>query len=156
MISMGQLQGHSLERAALYGMPHIGARYVGEGDRTKIDEGALCPFCGKPAENAHHAAPKGLGGGGRVRVMRTEWGWFPLRSALVAVCGRGNASGCHGGLHSGLLCVRWEWDAPEDGELWESGWLLSHGVEPHSPALYGRGRWVLSDGRSETEIREDR
>ena len=42
------------------------------------------------------------------------------------------------------------------GEQWWGGDLLAGGIEPHDPALYMLGKWVVTDmetGR-ETEIRE--
>lgn len=51
-----------------------------------------CPFCGKPAQNRHHVIPRSHGG---------------TKGATITVCGFGNASGCHGKLHSHLLHVRY-------------------------------------------------
>lgn len=56
-----------------------------------------CPFCGKPATNRHHIVPRSRGGKG---------------GATVTVCGMGNASGCHGKLHSHLLHLRY-------ADVWE-------------------------------------
>ena len=52
-----------------------------------------CPFCGKPATNRHHIIPRSQGG---------------LNGPTIDVCGFGNASGCHGRLHSHYLHLRYE------------------------------------------------
>lgn len=63
-------------------------------------EGLCCPFCGRVATNRHHIVPRSQGGGD---------------GPTVAVCGWGNASGCHGRLHGHRLHMRpdgegwWEW-----------------------------------------------
>ena len=57
----------------------------------------FCVFCGKPATNRHHIVFRSQGGSG---------------GATVTVCGFGNASGCHGKLHSRMIHLRWngEWE----------------------------------------------
>lgn len=112
--------------------------------RLRCGHATLCPVCGSWTKSRNGFCKRH----GGLKSIRP-----PRSTVACSRCGRPMPDGSDAKV---LMRVRWEWDAPEDGELWESGWLLSHGVEPHSPALYGRGRWVLSDGRSETEIREDR
>ena len=120
------------EKAMLYGLPHIGARYAHNG-RKWMKNGARkyertqewCAVCGEPATN----------------------GDFPLRSPLFAVCGSGT-TGCHGGFHGGAwLKARWVWDLPEYGDAWESGELLVR-FAPHHPALYCYGQWEIESRKS--------
>jgi len=132
------MNGWSLERAALMGKPHIRAHYVGEGDRHGLDDDAMCVLCGKPATDAHHVVPKGMGGGSRVYVLETPMGMFPMRSPLFALCRKH-----HEWFHQGHLNAVWEWDDEEGKEQWEDGTLLSHGYKPHDPRLYGLGRYVI-------------
>ena len=150
-MNASELRGMDYESARLYGMPHVSARYTGEGvNNYRLDRDALCPVCGRPVSNAHHEPPKGHG---RVFVLRTRWGTFPMRPALIALCGSGT-TGCHGERHAGLLRIRWEWYDDRDAEAWENGFLLSHGFEPHDQRLYGFGRWVFRrDGEKVAEWR---
>ena len=69
----------NLLQQALYSAPSI---------RT-----AYCVFCGRPATNQHHVVPRSQGG---------------TDGATLSVCGLGNASGCHGKLHSHKLHVRYQ------------------------------------------------
>lgn len=66
-------------------------------------ETRLCPFCGRPATNRHHIVPRSQGG---------------HDGATITVCGMGNASGCHGKLHSLRLHLRWvgHWEFLETKE----------------------------------------
>lgn len=147
------LHGVPYERASLYGMPHIGALYRGKAAR--LEDGAPCTCCGAPASNAHHMAPKGMAGGGGVFALRTKWGTFALRSPLMAVCGSG-CTGCHGKFppQGFELDVRWAWDDEESERLWWSGWMLAHGMAPHSPDLYLLGRYeILRLGEVVREVR---
>lgn len=77
----------------------------------------LCPFCGKPATNRHHIIPRSQGG---------------TDGPTVTVCGMGNASGCHGLLHSRKLHLRfngrWEFLRTEEPTKYEKalemgGWV---------------------------------
>ena len=74
-----------------------------------IPEDGTCAICGRMAENRHHIIPKGMGGRSKA---------IEKRIPLIAVCGFGNNSGCHGKLHSGLLHLRWEdgWQVKETPE----------------------------------------
>lgn len=128
----------NLQRIALMGKPHIGAYYFGDKDRHRLHFGARCLICGRPATDAHHVVPKGMGGGNRVYVLETPMGMFPLRSPLFALC-----RDHHEEFHQGLT-VEWRWDTEEDRERWESGYYLSHGYEPHDPRLFLHGCYLVN------------
>lgn len=70
-------------------------------------EGETCVFCGMKATNAHHVVPRSQGGSS---------------GPTIPVCGMGNASGCHGLLHSHMLHLRW------DEETWQ--WLYLRTEKP--------------------------
>lgn len=55
-------------------------------------ESEMCAFCGRPFTERHHIVPRSHGG---------------AKGPTVTVCGFGNASGCHGLLHSHRLHIRW-------------------------------------------------
>ena len=90
----------------------------------------VCPFCGRPATNRHHVVPRSQGG---------------HDGPTVAVCGMGNASGCHGALHAHRLHLRpdgegwWEWLLTEpmkdDAALSMPGWMPVAGAEAASKGL---------------------
>lgn len=63
---------------------------MGRPDVKAVD--GLCPFCLRPATNRHHVVPRSQGG---------------ADGPLAEVCGLGNASGCHGLLHSMMLHLDW-------------------------------------------------
>ncbi len=63
--------------------------------RPSVD-GPVCPFCGRRATNRHHVVPRSAGG---------------AKGPTVAVCGMGNASGCHGLLHRHVLHLDWDEEA---------------------------------------------
>lgn len=143
-----ELHGLSYDKAMLYGMPHIGARYTRTGFRWKTS-GARnyertqewCAICGKPAENCHHVVPLSCGD---TFVHETHNGTHLLRSPLFAVCGSGT-TGCHNGFHGGAwLKARWVWDAPEFEDAWVSGELLRR-FPPHHHALYCYGQWEIEN-----------
>lgn len=151
-----QLRGLPYEEAQKFGMPHVGCFYAGESVKShrRVDEAACC-VCGAPASNAHHDPPLGMGGKNRSFLLVTKMGKFVLKPALFAVCGSGT-TGCHDGFHGGSRYrARWVWGSPEYGELWWSGYWLSHGIDPHSPVLYELGHWEIADKRdgSKTEVR---
>lgn len=136
------LRGRSYQVASCYGMPHVGALYAGGGPSGTLEEDAPCAWCGRLAANAHHHPHRSQG---RVWNLRTEWGTFPLRPALIAVCGSGT-TGCHGLMHGGArLCPQWAWDDEDAEQEWWSGWLLAHGWKPHDPRLRGLGHWEIAD-----------
>lgn len=66
-------------------------------------ESIWCPFCGKPSTNRHHIVYRSRGG---------------KDGPTITVCGFGNASGCHGKLHSHLLHLRYtdRWEYLETKE----------------------------------------
>lgn len=59
-----------------------------------------CVWCGAPATDRHHI------------VKRSQGRWVrdgvEVRKPTVRLCGSGNASGCHGKAHAGLLHFRWK------------------------------------------------
>ena len=144
-----QLNGWSREKAECMGMPHFGAHYRKAIDATTqrpykedahaVDDGAMCPFCGRPATEAHHVVPKGIGGGSRVFVLYTKMGRFVLRSPLFGLCAK-----CHREFTEKRASARWEWyeDGPYE-DKWADGWYLSHGYEPNGGRLYAVGRWFV-------------
>lgn len=150
MPTMTQLRGLSLERAEVYGKPHVGARYT-HGDRYERTSERCC-ICRRPATNCHHVVPRGVGD--RFPLVTPDRTWL-LRSPLFALCGSGT-TGCHDGFHGGARYrARWKWDDPQYERWWWDGILLEQ-FGPHSPKLYAFGCWEIGDratGRS-FEIRE--
>lgn len=141
------LCGTPLEIASSFGMPHVGARYTADNvNRYRLEDGARCAVCGRPATNAHHEPPKGSGGKHRQFTMWTPWGRFILKPALIALCGSGT-TGCHGMRHEGRVSFTWEWYDEKDAERWWSGELLSHGYSPHDPMLNELGYWRVERKR---------
>lgn len=138
-----QLRGLPVEVAECYGKPHIRAHYDGAGVKShKLDEGATCATCPRLATNVHHCPPISKG---KTFLLRSEWGAFDLKPALFALCGSGT-TGCHNGFHGGArFKAVWVWDTDEFAKRWWSGWLLSHGIEPHSEQLYDMGSWKITD-----------
>lgn len=145
------LNGLSYDKATLYGLPHIGARYAhGGSKRSRLSAKRYertqgwCCICGRPSESCHHVVPLSSGA---AFELRTTNGSFLLRSPLFAVCGSGT-SGCHNGFHGGAwLKARWVWDSPEYEEAWCSGELLSS-LAPHHPALYCYGQWEIENTKT--------
>lgn len=74
---------YNVQRDRLLGKPSIESRW--------------CPFCGAVSTNRHHIVPKGMGGTSEAARIPT-----------VAVCGMGNASGCHKRLHDRSLELDWD------------------------------------------------
>lgn len=142
------LHGTSYEMASCMGMPHLGARYLGDSVRkTKLLFNAKCAFCGGTVGSIHHEPPVGPGGAMRGWTLRTERGIFVLKPALIALCGSGT-TGCHGRRHAGELRFEWRWLNDDAESRWWDGWWLSHGVAPHDERLYQLGGWwvVTEDG----------
>lgn len=142
-----QLQLLSLEKAELFGKPHVHAGYLRDNvDAVWHDYESLCPIClRRRITNAHHLAHKGWA---RRFDLVTKYGTFNnLKSALIGLCGSGT-TGCHDGFHGGArFFPRWVWNSDECMRMWWEGDLLSH-FEPHSVALYGFGRWEVDDRRT--------
>ena len=136
----------SRQRAALYGMPHIGCEYVGSRYRMTQD---YCAVCGMRATNCHHIVPRGLGETIRLETPKGTW---EMRSPLIALCGTGT-TGCHGRFHAGLLKARWVWDGDYEDAWWD-GSLLAE-IEPHDPLLYAYGRWEI-DGPDGIAVHKER
>lgn len=133
------LRGLSVSTAQKFGMPNIGAHYIGGGVRsTRLDEDALCAFCRRPAANAHHVPNVGMGGRNKGFTLHGHW----LRPALIALCGSGT-TGCHGECHGGLMRIEWAWDSDEYAEAWWSGELL-YRYGPANPKLYELGGWEIT------------
>lgn len=91
--------------------------------------GGICELChANPATNAHHRAPRGMGGTKR-NIHTIEW--------LLHLCGSGT-TGCHGYIES------------HREEAYRSGWLLrQHQRPPTSPVwIHGPALVILTeDGR---------
>lgn len=150
----GILRGRSVRAFDLLGKPCIGAEYVGRGDAHRLLQGAQCAACGRIADNCHHEPPKGMGGGGFKLMHRTE-GIITLRSPLVAVCGNGNADGCHARLHSRDVTLQWVWDSDVLAREWAEG-RLNPELYRNNPDLYDYGCYKLrswSRDRSRYEVR---
>lgn len=134
-----RLHGFSIDKARLYGMPHIGCCYVGASvnsyDRAY---GARCAVCGNLAHHSHHEPQKGMGGGGKGFRL----GGFTLRPALIALC-----ADCHEKRHKSLISFDWKWDDPGTEELWASGYLLESGFAPHDEMLFMLGCWEVFSNR---------
>lgn len=146
MIQMYQLRGLSIERAELYGKPHVGAHYT-KGTRYERTQ-ARCCVCGGNATNCHHVIPRGRG---QEFALQTPNGLWLLKSPLFAVCGSGT-TGCHNGFHGGaFLKAKWVWKSPVYQDAWWSGELLEV-YEPHSPDLYEYGHWAIKDSRNDRTI----
>lgn len=151
MIERYQLRGLSLDKAELYGKPHIGAHYTGRKGYERTQD--YCCICGKPAQSCHHVIPLSRG---KVFQLQTPKGSWFLRSPLFALCGTGT-TGCHNDFHGGARYIpRWVWDSEEFKRRWWSGSLLSKHT-PHSPALYWYGHWEILDRKTGNviTIRED-
>lgn len=150
-----QLRGLPYVVASCFGMPHVGAYYASSSVKSnRLQHGAECAVCAESATNSHHEPQLGLGGRNRDYLLNTPEGAFVLHPALIALCGMGNASGCHGERHTGILRFKWEWDSDDYAEQWWSGYLLAHGFEPHDPALFQLGCWGVY--RNELPIKKIR
>lgn len=153
MIPMARLRGLSVERAELYGKPHVGARYTGQSAKSYERTQGCCCICGRPAQSTHHVIPRGRGE--RFQLV-TPNGTWSLLSPLFALCGSGT-TGCHDGFHGGARFVpRWVWDSIQYEQQWWDGLLLKQ-LAPHHPALYAYGCWEIEDratGRT-IQLRED-
>lgn len=131
----------TINQSQPWGMPHVGARYIGATKRWAPDEEAVCAVCGRLATNAHHEPQRGTCG---VSTLVTDYGRWTLQPALIALCGSGT-TGCHGLRHSGRLSFRWVWDNEQAREDWFSGFLLASGFMPHDERLFTLGHWEAVD-----------
>lgn len=97
---------------------------VTERDRAIVLDrsGGMCEVCGAArATNVHHRRGRGMGGTRRA-IHSPAW--------LLAVCGQGNTSGCHGRIEGDRTAAE------------ANGWALPWSVEdataaPVRLALYG-------------------
>lgn len=146
------LRGLSMDKASLYGMPHIGCRYTRDDmARTAFESDLRCAWCGSQRgfHSRHHEPPRSNGS----FLLNTPKGKFVLLPALVDLCGSGT-TGCHGDRHNGLLKLRWEWDGDEFAEKWWDGTFLSRPYhEPNGKWLYAYGCWVLERDGVERRFR---
>lgn len=149
MIDSKILRGFSIEDAQSYGMPHIGAHYWKDNVNSYHRDDNTCCICGRKATNVHHHPQKGKA---TSFTLSTEYGIFVLKPALFALCGSGT-TGCHGLIHNKKVSIQWKWDSKAYQELWFSGYLLSHGIIPHSPKLFEYGCWLIGDDKSKVEYR---
>lgn len=100
-------------------------------DRATVLErcGGMCEVCGeRPASNLHHRRSRGMGGTRRA-IHSPAW--------LIAVCGHGNTSGCHGRIESSRPASE------------AAGWLLAPRDHPSTkPARLAVGVVILLDDGS--------
>ena len=134
MVSADVLSGWTLRDASCCGMPHHGAYYTADDIRRyRMEDGARCLVCGKPAKHVHHEPEKRLS-----FTMRTKWGWFVLKPALIALC-----PDCHRLRSNKRIWIDWVWNDGEHEERWFDGHLLAHGYLAHSKRLYELGKWEI-------------
>lgn len=81
----------------------------------------LCCICGRPASDKHHIVKRSAG---KLVVNGRE-----VKKPTVRLCGSGNASGCHGKAHKGLIHFRW---AEPECDYTKDGWMRFP---------YGAGHW---------------
>lgn len=107
--------------------------------KPSIDnEAHVCCICGKPATDRHHIVRRGAG-----KLVRDG---REVAKPTVRLCGIGNASGCHGLAHAGMLHFRWAATVSEDtrtgivltGGHWE--YLLTDEPTKYQAAL-GMDGW---------------
>ena len=125
------LHGWSYEAAKCMGMPHFMARYTsGDYRKYKKDQDAECMVCGRPATDVHHQPFR------EYFELRTGWGTFVLKPALITLCRE-----CHEKVEHSEISIKWEWDSDEYEERWWNGDLLAHCFNAHSKALSELGGW---------------
>ena len=86
-------------------------------DKPSVDEEPFCAVCGRPATNSHHVIERGMGGVSKELEKRIP---------KIRLCGMGNASGCHGLVHSKLLHIYWD--------SWLQKWVMYRTPEPMDDA----------------------
>lgn len=138
-----QLRGLSVDVAELYGKPHLHAEYTGgTARRYRMEEGARCAICRRPATNVHHVPPLSKGESFVLTAPDGE-SWL-LRPSLFALCGSGT-TGCHGGFHgTARFQPKWVWKTDDDARAWWDGEILRC-LKPHDPAIYEHGYWIVMD-----------
>ena len=131
-----------------YAMPHLNARYDSDdiADTTWTGDYPVCAACGTSHGKfeVHHEPPRSNGS----LLLISKWGRFVVKPALVCLCKR-----CHTDRTEKRLKIDWEWDTPEDEELFWNGWYMSHGYEEHSEMFWGHGKVVLARENQRWEIR---
>lgn len=92
----------------------------------------MCEVCGKfaPGADIHHRLAKGMGGTSNKDIHDP--------SNLIAVCGWGNTSGCHGDIHGNASYAK------------AMGWIVSK-FTPYTPLqipvrLWDGMWWLNNDG----------
>lgn len=88
-----------------------------------------CVFCGNPASDRHHRRFKGMGGSSLPDTDSPQ--------NIVALCGLGNTSGCHGRAHS----------EPEWARA--NGYRVPNGTDPLTVPITHHAWgvcWLLADG----------
>ena len=110
-------------------------------ERVRARADGRCEVCGKyaPGADIHHRLAKGMGGTSNKRIHDP--------SNLLAVCGFGNTSGCHGDIHGRADYSK------------AMGWIVSR-FTPHQPAeipvrLWDGMFWLDDDGGRERATAED-
>ncbi|MBX9032648.1 hypothetical protein [Gordonibacter massiliensis (ex Traore et al. 2017)] len=63
------------------------------------NEARVCCICGAPATDRHHIVRRGAG-----KLVRDG---REVAKPTIRLCGDGNAGGCHGKAHAGMLHFRW-------------------------------------------------
>ena len=142
ILTTKQLRGLDSRNAELLGKPSLGAHYERE-DYTshKLDEGAQCVVCGRPATDAHHVVHRKTARGW---TMNTPLGKFVLLSPLFALCRE-----CHDGFHGGArFKIEWEWKSEAYMDEWWQGHTLAHVCNQGSNFLLQEGEYLLTDKKT--------
>jgi hypothetical protein len=102
-------------------------------EATLARDGHRCAWCGRYdlALEVHHRAGKGMGGSRTLDHLAN----------LVALCGWGNHTGCHGLAHSDREAAS------------AAGMTVPRSTDPHPIAVtYHDGRWLLDDSGSRSPV----
>lgn len=139
----------SIDAVMRYAMPNLSAAYHADRIDATHWEGDYpeCQVCGKSVRPfaVHHEPPRSKGS----LLLQGEWGQFVVKPALILLCEQ-----CHRDRHDrGTLSFRWEWDTPEDEELWLSGWFYAHGYQEHDRRFFEHGRIVVESHGMRWEVR---
>lgn len=139
----------SMDVIRRYAMPNLSAAYYADRmDATEWrGEYPVCAACGrsKGPFAVHHEPPRSKGS----LLLKTEWGQFVVKPALVLLCEE-----CHRDRHDRAeLSFDWEWDSEEDEAKWLSGWFMAHGYAEHSERYFRHGRIVVTHRGRSWEVR---
>ena len=139
MIQARQLKGLDARSAELMGKPSIGAHYTREDYRAhKLDQGARCTLCGKPATDAHHVVPRGHSRG---FTVDTPLGQFVTLTPLFALC-----RACHRDIHDrARYQITWRWKEERYQQEWWDGHTLGRICPAGSPWLFQQGSYYVTD-----------